>query len=182
MARIPIIEEKAQLPARHHPVFDRIAQSRGRVAGPFAVLLHSPEVADRAAHLGAYIRFESALPPPERELAVITVAREMDCLYEWAAHAREARKAGVREEAIAAIRDRRAPAGLTADEAEVVEYARQLLRAHRVDEALFGRLQERLGLQGLVELTATVGYYAMIACTLNAFEVTPPAAEDRLPV
>jgi 4-carboxymuconolactone decarboxylase len=88
----------------------------------------------------------------------------------------------VREEAIAAIRDRKAPAGLTPEEAQIVEYVRQLLRAHRVDPATFDALRARLGVEVLVELTATLGYYGMIACTLNAFEVMPSAGDDLLPV
>jgi 4-carboxymuconolactone decarboxylase len=182
VARIPPLERREQVVPAHRPVWDRIAQSRGRVAGPFAMLLHSPEVASRTAELGAYIRFASTLDPRDRELAILTVARELDCRYEWGGHVREARRAGVGEEAIAAIRDRKAPAGLTPAEAGIVAYARQLLRDHRVEPATFETLRGRLGVQGLVELTATVGYYGMIACTLNAFEVEPGSEDDRLPV
>lgn len=180
-ARIPLIESKDELPAEHHAAFDLIAQSRGKVAGPFGVLLHSPEVAKRAAHLGAYIRFESALSGVHRELAILATARAMDCRYEWSAHVPLAKKAGVRAEAIAAIRDRRPPAGLAPDEAEIVAYVTGLLRAHRVDEPTFRALRERFGTQGLVELTAAAGYYSMVACVLNAFDVQPDPGADLLP-
>jgi 4-carboxymuconolactone decarboxylase len=182
MARIPTIQQRTELSPPDQPVWDLIAERRGTVSGPFTVLLHSPEVAGRTARLGAYIRFDSTLGAADRELAVLAAAREMDCRYEWAAHASIARRAGVRDEAIAAIRDRRAPAGLTPDEALVVSYVAQLLRAHRVEEETFGALERRLGRRGLVELTATVGYYGMLACTLNAFDVTPADGEDSLPV
>lgn len=181
MARIPLIERKDELPAEHHAAFELIAQSRGKVAGPFGVLLHCPEVAKRAAHLGAYLRFESALSGVDRELAILATARAMDCRYEWAAHVPLAKKAGVRGEAIAAIRDRRAPAGLLPDEAEIVAYVTQLLHAHRVDEATFAALRGRFGTPGLVELTTTLGYYALVACTLNAFDVQPDPGADVLP-
>ena len=181
MARVPQIEQKDQVAPQHQSVYDRITQSRGRVMGPFTVLLHSPEIAGRTADLGAYIRFESTLSQEDKELAVLTAAREMDCEFEWAAHVPMARRAGVREEAIAVIRDRRAPAGLTAAEAKLFNYVLRLLRLHRVDEDTFGALRQRFGVQGLVELTATVGYYGMLACTLNAFEVMPAPGDDRLP-
>ncbi len=181
MARIPLIEHKDALPVEHHAAFDLIAQSRGRVAGPFGVLLHSPEVARRAAHLGAYLRFESALSGVHRELAILATARAMDCRYEWAAHVPLAKKAGVRAEAIAAIRDRRATAGLDPDEAEVVGYVTELLRVHRVAEATVTALRQRFGTQGLVELTTTAGYYAMIASVLNAFDVQPESGAELLP-
>lgn len=182
MARVDLVERRDQLGPEHHAVWDLIARSRGQVAGPFAVLLHSPPIARGTAELGAYIRFESGLEARDRELAVLTVARELDCGYEWVAHAREARRAGVREEAITAIREGKAPTGLTSEEAQIVEYVRQLLRAHRVDAATFDALRARLGLERLVELTATAGYYGMIAATLNAFEVVPPEGDDLLPV
>jgi 4-carboxymuconolactone decarboxylase len=105
----------------------------------------------------------------------------MDCRYEWAAHAPLAREAGVRPEAIAAIRDRSAPAGLTPEEAEIVAYVTRLLRDHRVDDRTFAAARERLGVPRVVELTATAGYYAMLACALNAFAITPDAGADLLP-
>lgn len=180
MTRIPTIEREEELASEHRRVWDLIARSRGKVTGPFTVLLHSPEIARRTAELGAYIRFESTLAPRDRELAIIAVARTFACQYEWAAHVVEARRAGVRGEAIAAIRDGKAPAGLTSEEAQVVSYVRQVLHEHRVDEPTFAALRDRLGIPGVVELTAAVGYYAMLACTLNAFDVTPASDADVL--
>jgi len=181
MPRIPLIARPQDLPAAHQPIFTKIARSRGRVAGPFAALLHSPPVAERTADLGAYIRFESTLRPVDRELAVLAVARERDCRFEWAAHVPEARKAGVSPGAIAAIRAR-AFDRLGGDEAQIVRYATDLLTKRRVDDATFEAVRRRLGLEGVVELTATVGYYAMLACTLNAFDVRPDSGEEELDV
>jgi len=182
MARVNLLQKKDDLAPEHQPVFDAIAQSRGRVGGPFAVLLHSPQVAGRTAHLGTYLRFESTRSPKDTELVIITTSREFDCELEWGGHVALARQAGVREEAIAAIRDRHAPQGLTPEEALIVSYVQQLLRAHRVSEATYLAMQERFGVQGLVELTATIGYYGMLACSLNAFAVEPAAGAERLPV
>ena len=152
------------------------------MVGPFAALLHSPVLADRTAELGAYIRFESALSAVDRELVILSVARHFDCHFEWAYHVREARKAGLSADTIAAIRERRAPTGLADDDAEIVRYVTQLLGAHRADDRTIAALRGRLGVQGLVELTATIGYYAMLACTLNAFEVRPETGEEELDV
>ena len=182
MARIPPIARKTDLAPEHQDAWEAIAQSRGHVVGPFTVLLHSPELARRAASLGAFVRFESALAPADRELLILTVARTLDCLFEWAAHVPLARQAGVREEAIAALRDRRAPVGLAAGEAEIVAYVGQLLTKHRVDDATFAALRARLGARALVELTAGAGYYGLIAGILNAFGVTPEPGADLLPV
>ena len=120
MARITQITERGQVDEESQHIFDSIATSRGRVSGPFSVLLNSPEVAGRAAHLGAYIRFESTLSPAERELAIITTAREFDCAFEWAAHATLAQEAGVRDAAIDTIASNGELGDLTDDEALIV--------------------------------------------------------------
>ena len=181
MPRVPQISERGDVPedmARH---FDAIASSRGRVSGPFSVLLNSPEIAGRAAHLGAYIRFESVIPPDLRELAILCAAREFNCDYEWAAHVVIARNEGTREDAIRAVSERLAADGLTDDEAAVITYAREMFGADkRVSDAAFARVERRFGAQGVTELTATMGYYAMLACALNAFEVEPPPDAERL--
>ncbi len=181
MARITQITDRSQVDAAHHEIFDSIAASRGRVSGPFSVLLNSPEVAGRAAHLGAYIRFESTLTAAQRELAIITTAREFDCGFEWAAHATLARNAGVRDAAIQVVADGGDLSELTDDEALIVGYGRELLRDKRVLSRMFDAAKTAFGEQGVTELTATFGYYAMLACALNAFEVQPPSDAPQLP-
>jgi 4-carboxymuconolactone decarboxylase len=180
-ARVALVDRDKGTPAQQ-AAWDRISASRGRVAGPVAALLHSPELAQRIAAAGHYVRFDGPLPQPVREIAIITVARALDSQYEWAAHAVLARKAGVRDEVITAIRERKAPAGLTPEEAQVFGYASALMREHRVSDKDFAALQQRFGLEGLVDLTAVVGYYAMIACALNAFGIEPTPGEPPLPV
>src|SRR5688500_11965892 len=106
MTRIPQLTNRDQVAAEAWPIFDAITASRGNVRGPFSVLMHSPEVAGRTAHLGTFVRFESSLPPAIRELTVMTAARESECAYEWAAHAAAARDAGVGVETIEAIKHR----------------------------------------------------------------------------
>ena len=145
------------------------------------MLLNSPEVAGRAAHLGSYLRFESSLDPVLREIAILTTAREYDCHYEWSAHVVMARDAGVREDAITAIAHRLALDELTAGERLVIRYGREMLRAKRVSDQTFAAAKDRFGVQGVTELTATMGYYGMLACALNAFEVEPPKGVERLP-
>ena len=45
MVRIRQIKERQDVASEHGHIFDSIAASRGRVSGPFSVLLNSPEVA-----------------------------------------------------------------------------------------------------------------------------------------
>ncbi len=173
MARIAKIERREDLRPEHHAVFDAIAESRGRVQGPFPMLLHSPELAGRVAHLGAHVRFEMGLPQKLKELVILTVARELDCRFEWSVHAGHARAAGVPEDCIEALRGRREPPGLTPEEADVCRYTQELLRSHRVSGPTFAAVEKALGATGCVELSALIGYYVLLACLLNSMEVEP---------
>jgi len=58
MARLTPITNKNQVAAKDHAIVDGIVQSRGALQGPFTMFLHCPELAGRAAHLGAFVRFE----------------------------------------------------------------------------------------------------------------------------
>jgi 4-carboxymuconolactone decarboxylase len=132
------------------------------------------------ARLGHYLRFESVLPPALRELVILTIAREVDSQVEWTAHEPLARQAGVRAEAIVAVRDRHAPAGLTEKEALMVCYGQELVRQHQVSTATFQAALQRLGAQGIIDLTVTVGYYALTGLVTNALDIQLGAGRQPL--
>lgn len=182
MARIPLIEDKDELPAEQHGEFDAICEVLHRVRGPFAVLLRSPGLAEKVMRAGAQVRLGSTLTKAERELTILAVAREKDGPYEWAAHVGLAREAGVSEEAITAVRDRKDTAALAEGERQIVEFVRELLRTNRVSDERFGELVRARGERWLVELTGTVGQYQYIAAINNVFEIDPPDGAEALPV
>ena len=177
MARIATIDKKEDLSAEHQRVYDAIAQSRGIVGGPWRALLHSPEIAHRTMHLGSYVRFESSLEKKLIELTALVAARELDCKHEWAAHVNHGQKAGIPLETIRAVHQRKGVEHFSTEDAQIVSFVREMLHSHRVSEPTFQAIYGRFGEKGMVEITATVGYYAMLACTLNTFDVytaTPP--------
>jgi 4-carboxymuconolactone decarboxylase len=177
MARLPPITSKDQVAAKDQAIFDSIVASRGAVQGPFTMFLHSPELAGRLAHLGAYVRFEGSLDMRVRVLAAMTAAREFEAVYVWGAQSGGARRLGVPEATIAAIRENHSR-GIPPEDAEIVEFTRQLLRRHRVDEATFKKMQARFGNDELIQLTSAIGYYSMLAMTVNVSELeAAPGAE-----
>ncbi len=177
MPRLPLITSKEQVPAKDHATFDSIVASRGAVTGPFVAFMHSPEVAGRVAHLGAYVRFEGSLDMKVRVLAAMTVAREFEGMYVWCAQTGGARRLGVPETTITANRENHSR-GIPAEDAQVVEFTRQLLRKHRVDEPLFKAIQSRFGNDELVQLTTAIGYYSLLCMTVNTAELdAAPDAE-----
>ena len=138
MARFSYITSKDQVAAKDHAIVDGIVQSRGALQGPFTMFLHCPELAGRLAHLGAFVRFEGSLDMRVRVLAAMIVAREFDAVYVWGAQTGGARRLGVPETTITAIRENHAR-GIPAEDAQIVEFTRQLMRKHRVDDATRGR-------------------------------------------
>jgi alkylhydroperoxidase family enzyme len=149
---------------------DRIVASRGAIAGPFTMLLHCPPLAEHVMTLGAYVRFEGELDKRVRVLAAMTVARELDVVYVWGAQTGQARKLGVPEATIAAIREKHSR-GLPPEDAQIVDFTRELVRRHRVSDSAMKALQQRFGSFQLVELTGTIGYYTMLGMTANACEL-----------
>jgi 4-carboxymuconolactone decarboxylase len=179
MARLPLITSKEQIAPQHHAVADSIIASRGSLQGPFSVFLHSPELAGRMAHLGAYVRFEGTLDMRIRVLAAMTVAREFEAAYVWGAQTAAARKRDVAETTIAAIRDDRLD-GIPAEDLEVVEFTRALLRRHRVSDAAATAMRTRVGDDGFIQLTGAIGYYSMLSMTVNACELEAAPGADVL--
>ena len=177
MPRLPSITSKNQVPTGYHPIVDRIVQSRGAIQGPFTMLLHCPPLAEQVMSLGAYVRFEGELDMRVRVLAAMTVAREFDAIYIWGAQTGQARKLGVPEATIAAIREKHSR-GMPPEDAQIVDFTRDLIRKHRVGAPAMKALQERFGSFQLIELTGTIGYYSLLAMTANACELDPaPGAE-----
>ena len=181
MTRVPE-PTREELDPDTRGVYDRIAATRGATRGPYGVLLHHPPLCERVAALGEELRFRSGLPGADRELAILTVGREIEAAYEWVAHEVIARREGTRPEAIAVVRDGRSTAELTLREAIIVDTVRALYRARRLTEAEFTRAEAELGRRSLVELVTLAGYYGMIGGILNAFDVDlPPGALPPFP-
>jgi len=174
MPRIPLpaVEE---LSAEQRKVWDAVvAGPRGVVRGPLRAAIHNAELADRWQSLGELLRYRTSLAPRLSELAILVTARHWDCQFEWYAHEPPALQGGVPPAAIEAIRNFARPEFDRADEAAVYAYAAELNATHFVGDATHKRALDLLGVAGVVELTALVGYYGMVAATLNAHELLPP--------
>ena len=170
MARLPYVTSKEHVAPPFHAAFDAIVASRGAVQGPFTMFLHSPELAGRVAHVGAYVRFEGTLDMRVRVLAAMTVAREFDAVYVWGAQTGGARRLGVPDTTIAAIRENHSR-GIPPEDAQIVEFTRLLLRTHRIDDATAKAMLARFGNDEFIQLTGAIGYYTMLCMTVNACEL-----------
>lgn len=183
--RVPVIT-RDQVTEGHRAAYDEITAIRGRppVVGPSSVLVNSPEMALRVNRLSDYLGQLSAVSDRERRLAALVAARSMDCQYIWAAQVAGAREAGLSDEVVNALRDRKPLPAMAPNEAAVVNYAVELTTTNQVSEKTFQAALQQLGVQGLTEFTTHIGYYRMLALTANAFTIDLPQqrTEPLLPI
>jgi 4-carboxymuconolactone decarboxylase len=179
MPRLEPITTKSALPPEHQPVADAVLEVFGHIRGPFSMLLHSPKLAEQLLPMVKFVRQNNVIEPNVRFAAILTAARENEANYVWAAQVEQARKNGIREELIDLVRARADTAKFPHDERAAVEYVRQLVRDHRVDDATFAALKAGHGPQWIVELTAIASFFGFVGQICNALEVAPPAGLDR---
>ncbi|MBI4962844.1 MAG: carboxymuconolactone decarboxylase family protein [Desulfomonile tiedjei] len=165
---------KTSLSADAQRIWDKIVGPRGDVRGPYAVLMHTPDLAEKVADLGELLRFRGNLPGKERELAILTTARFLGAAFEWVMHEPFARKEGLSSETIEIIRSQASPGLLNPRERLIVEVAQSLCSSRSIPNDLYQRASEELGKAYLVELVTLVGFYGMIGCLLLSFQCDLP--------
>ena len=159
-------------------VYDKVISGRrGKIVGPLRAALHSPELADRWQALGEFLRYNTSLPPRLSELAILVTGRACQSPFEWYAHRAEALKVGIEPPVIDELLAQRIPQGLSVPEVLVVQYARELNQFNSVSDTTYAATLQHFGERTVVELTALVGYYTMVAMTLNAHEIPLPDGE-----
>lgn len=169
MARVELISERSQASGpEQQAVFDAVVASRGRMIRPFEVLLHTPGLASVLSDLGAHIRFAGSLSDHDRELAIMTAAAYHRCEFEWTSHHALALDSGVRPELLEHLQGgQQTP---TEWEAALVEFVRELCSRAGVSDRVFVAVADRLGTEGVVELSVLIGYYTLLGFVMGAVE------------
>ena len=176
MPRLDLPPEDAMTEAQKAAVAEAVAGIRGRVPAPMVAWLQNPDLASRGHKLGELLRYQTTLEPRLSELAILVCGRHWTSHHEWTAHKREGLKAGMDPEVIAAIAARRAPTLRDAREQAVYDVSTTLLATGRVPKPLYGAGVAALGERGMVELVGILGYYCLVALTLNTFELGIPGS------
>jgi 4-carboxymuconolactone decarboxylase len=145
-----------------------------KLAGPFAVYLHSPEFGELAQKLGGHLRFKTSVPPRLSEFAILVTAQHWKAQYEWAMHAPMAEKQGVKPQTVRDLQAGRSPKSAPRDEMAVYAFAKELYAKRRVSTATYNRVYKMLGEAGTVELVGLLGYYATVSMILNTFRMPLP--------
>jgi 4-carboxymuconolactone decarboxylase len=151
--------------------------------GPGAIRQYSPPVAESMTAVNDYLRRKSGLDNRLVELAILVTAREMDCVYVWTAHEPAAQKAGLQQDIIDIVKNRRPVAKLAEKDAVIVQLGREAFGKHKVSSDTFARAEKQFGKQGLVNIVALMGDYAATTLLLNvADQHVRPKDTPLLPV
>ena len=181
MPRLAPLDLDNLTPDQQTVVDKMLSGPRGGMRGPFESLLRRPELCDRAQHLGAYCRFDTTLPADVAELAIILTGKHWTAQFEFWAHARLAREAGLPEDIIEAVRTAGNPAfsdGERGDQYRAVyDLVTEYFATNRVSDSTYQQAAAALGEGGVVDLIGVVGYYGLVSFTLNVFEVPVPEGE-----
>ena len=152
----------------------RAARNAG-VSGPFAPLLRSPEVMNRARAMGDYLRFKSVFPPRLSEFAILITARHWTQNYEWDAHYQLALKGGLREDIARAVAEGRRPERMAEDEEILYNFCTELHQNQSISDATYSRALKAFGEQGIIDAIGISGYYTFLAMVLNTSRTPVPA-------
>jgi 4-carboxymuconolactone decarboxylase len=151
------------------------AARNAAVSGPFAVMLRSPEVMNRARAMGDYLRFKSVFPPRLSEFVILITARHWTQNYEWDAHYQLALKGGLREDIARAVAEGRRPEGMAEDEDILYSFCIELHQNKSVSDATYARALKAFGEQGIIDAVGISGYYTFLAMMLNTARTPVPA-------
>lgn len=155
--------------------------ARGSVSGPWAVILRSPDMLNRARGLSDYLRFNSSLPPRLSEFVILITAREWTQNYEYNAHHPLAMKGGLNPEISKAVAEGRRPEKMAEDEAALYDFCIELHRNRSVSDATYARALAKFGEQGIVDAVGLSGWYTLVAMMLNTARTPlPPGATPAL--
>ena len=120
----------------------------------------------------------AAVPPPVH--VWLKSPGLADNAHKLGAHVRLGLQAGLSQDQIDAIADRRPPSFDNADDQLVYDFCKDYYDDHRLDDATYERVVARFGDKGIVDLAGLIGYYSFVSVTLNTFEVPTPAGTKLL--
>lgn len=181
--RLPDIPNEAMTP-QQRTLRDAIMASRkiagAKLGGPFGVFLHAPVFGDLVQRLGEHCRYNTALPPRLSEFAILAIARLWRSQYEWHVHVGIAAKAGVSAATIRDLQAGREPKSAPKDEKAIFRFIAELHKTKRVSDRAYKSVHALLGDAAMVEFVGILGYYTLVAMSLNVFRVPLPEGE-KLP-
>lgn len=163
---------------------EALARLRGPDGGDlnlFATLAHHPRLLTRCTALGGTLLLRGQLPARARELLILRTAHNTGAAYEWAHHAPLARRAGLTDEEVDGLRRPVGEGGWAPADEALVTAVDELHHGSGISDGTWAQLTAVLDVAQLVELCVLVGYYHLIAFTVNSLGIQPEPGLDAPP-
>lgn len=171
MPRMPLPADNDEFsPDTREAIKHILATRGGAIPAPSGFMTYAGKAGSLLSDLVEYLRYHTTMSDAETELAICTSARASNSDYIWNAHVRLGLAAGTREEAIHAVDTHGPVDGLTADEALIISFGRELLEAPKISDETFNAVKERYGINGLMELVAVMSVYTTNANILRTMD------------
>ena len=172
MTRFAILK-RTEMNAEQGALYDDIEKEGGRLGGPYWALIRIPKFMRLHQDMGTYVR-QCGLSPRERQIAVLTTVRHWNGKYPWAAQVRASLEIGLDQTIIDAINRRETPRFPTERERMAHVVALELPASKGLSDATYAAAEKAFGLTHLTDLAAAIGFFTMLCCTANTFDITPP--------
>jgi hypothetical protein len=137
-------------------------------------MLFSPLVGGALQEVGAALRTRGVLSDRLRETAILELARFRRCGFEWQSHEPFARGAGLTSGELAAIRAGTDSPTLLPAEQLARSLVNALLTGRDLTDAEVGQAVTELGQDGACELINLIGYYDLLALSLQVWRTAAP--------
>lgn len=164
--------ESLQLPPlddAHWP--EAVADMRKGFAGSLNVyrtMAHHPDLLRAWAGLREHVVVRTALGRELSEVAILRTGVRLGSSYEWSQHVARARKCGLTDARIGAIRGE--PSAMAPADGLIARAVDELFDTSRLTPATVTELAASVGKQGVLDLMATVGFYSTLGFILNTFD------------
>jgi 4-carboxymuconolactone decarboxylase len=170
MPRLPMPSDSEAFAEETRTAVRHISETRTSMPPPSSYLTYAGQAGALLSDLVEHLRYHTSLSGAETELAICTSARASNADFIWNGHVRLGLQAGTREEAIHAVDTHGPLDDLTADEALIIRFGRELLESPQVSDDTFNAVRARYGERGLMELTALMSVYTMNANILRVMD------------
>lgn len=168
MSRIPYFDPVTA------PERTRKALNGRRQINIFRLVAQSDNAAPEVLALGHVLSRGSSLAPSEREVVILRVAHLTGAVYQANEHRAVALRHGFTEEKIAAVAaypQNDSAELLTGFERRLIDFADAVVQTTRVPEGIFDEVAAVYNHSKLVELVLMIGFYMMVGCVMNTFDV-----------
>ena len=150
-----------------------IAHLREGFAGQlniYRTMAHHPALLANWEDLRQHVVKENALGPERLEVVILRIATRLGSAYEWEHHVRRAEALGMDKARIASI-------GGSLDQMDpedrlIASAVDALTEEARLTPGVVSELRELLGVAGILDMMATVGFYTTLGAIAETFRVS----------